>query len=145
MKEVTRLEDILFNVVRPNKKGYAKDLANSYYVIDIVQPAQLNKSDTLIVIKKKLIRYGFDVKNLKHDQASDFITYINQDYLKNYGYVISDKIYQEEKAKLESNGIDFYFYSKYLNCNNDQQLYNYLRKMISQMNKVILESIKQVN
>lgn len=70
MKEVTRLEDILFNVVRPNKKGYAKDLANSYYVIDIVQPAQLNKSDTLIVIKKKLIRYGFDVKNLKHDQAS---------------------------------------------------------------------------
>lgn len=39
MKEVTRLEDILFNVVRPNKKGYAKDLANSYYVIDIVQPA----------------------------------------------------------------------------------------------------------
>lgn len=109
MKEVTRLEDILFNVVRPNKKGYAKDLTNSYYVIDIVQPAQLNKSDTLIVIKKKLIRYGFDVKNLKHDQASDFITYINQDYLKNYGYVISDKIYQEEKAKLESKGIDFYF------------------------------------
>lgn len=130
MKEVTSLEDILFNVVRPNKKGYAKDLANSYYVIDIVQPAQLNKSDTLIVIKKKLIRYGFDVKNLKHDQASDFITYINQDYLKNYGYVISDKIYQEEKAKLESKGIDFY--SKYLNCNNDQQLYN-------------LESIKQIN
>lgn len=130
MKEVTSLEDILFNVVRPNKKGYAKDLANSYYVIDIVQPAQLNKSDTFIVIKKKLIRYGFDVKNLKHDQASDFITYINQDYLKNYGYVISDKIYQEEKAKLESKGIDFY--SKYLNCNNDQQLYN-------------LESIKQIN
>lgn len=25
MKEVTSLEDILFNVVRPNKEGYAKD------------------------------------------------------------------------------------------------------------------------
>ena len=66
MKEVTSLEDILFNVVRPNKEGYAKDLANSYYVIDIVQPAQLNKLDTLIVIKKKLIKYGFDAKSLKH-------------------------------------------------------------------------------
>lgn len=144
MKEVTSLEDILFNVVRPNKEGYAKDLANSYYVIDIVQPAQLNKLDTLIVIKKKLIKYGFDAKSLKHDQASDFITYINQDWIKNYGYMINDRIYQKEKTRLENKGIDFYWYSKYLNCNNDQQLYNYFRKMISQMNKVILESIKQV-
>lgn len=109
MKEVTRLEDILFNVVRPNKEGELRGLFNSYYVIDLVKPAQLNRIDNLVVIKKKLINYGFDVKKLKYDQASDF-----------------------------------YWYSKYLNCNNDQQLYNYFRKIISQMNKVILESIKQV-
>ena len=144
MQRIKDLEDILFNVVQPNENGKASGLINSYYVIDLINPASLSNADNLTVIKKKLIRYGFDVKNLKHDQASDFITYINQDYLKNYGYVISDKIYREEKAKLESKGIDFYFYPKYLNCNNDQQLYNYFRKMISQMNKVILESIKQV-
>ncbi|MDU6120872.1 MAG: hypothetical protein E6643_04075, partial [Lactobacillus crispatus] len=102
--------------------------------------------------RKELLFLMFKEINLRNHSSLhklfyslDFITYINQDYLKNYGYVISDKIYQEEKAKLESNGIDFYFYSKYLNCNNDQQLYNYFRKMISQMNKVILESINQVN
>lgn len=144
MKEVTRLEDILFNVVRPNKEGELRGLFNSYYVIDLVKPAQLNRIDNLVVIKKKLINYGLDVKKLKYDQASDFITYINQDWIKNYGYVISDKIYQKEKERLENKGIDFYWYSKYLNCNNDQQLYNYFRKIISQMNKVILESIKQV-
>ncbi|QLL73365.1 hypothetical protein [Lactobacillus crispatus] len=145
MKEVTSLEDILFNVVKPNKEGNAKGLVNSCYVIDIVQPAQLNKSDNLIVIKKKIIKYGFDAKNLKYDQASNFITYINQDWIKNYGYVINDKIYQKEKTRLENKGIGFYLYSKYLNCNNDRQLYCYFEKMIKQMNKVILESIKQIN
>lgn len=99
MKEVTRLEDILFNVVRPNKEGELRGLFNSYYVIDLVKPAQLNRIDNLVVIKKKLINYGFDVKKLKYDQASDFITYINQDWIKNYGYVISDKIYQKEKEE----------------------------------------------
>lgn len=45
MKEVTRLEDILFNVVRPNKEGELRGLFNSYYVIDLVKPAQLNRID----------------------------------------------------------------------------------------------------
>lgn len=143
-QKIAKLEDILFNVVKPNREGYSKELIDSYYVIDIVKPAQLNRKDNLTVIKRKLIKYGLDAKNLKHDQASDFITYINQDWTKNYGYAINDKIYQKEKARLENKGIGYYLYSKYLNCNNDQQLYSYFKKMIEQMNKVILESIKQV-
>ena len=145
MQDIKELQDILFNVVKPNEEGYARSLVVPHYVIDLIKPAKLRKTDNLVVIKKKLIKYGFDVKSLKHDQASDFITYINQDWINNYGYEINDKIYQKQKATLENKGIDFYLYSKYLNCNNDQQLYCYFQKMIKQMRKVILESIKQVN
>lgn len=138
------LNDILFNIVEPNEQGYGKGLDNPYYVVDLVNAAKLKSNDSLIVIKKKLIKYGFSPKNLKQDQASNLITYINQDWIKNCGYAINDKIYQREKARLDNKNIGFYLYSKYLNCNNDQQLYSYFKKMIEQKNKEILESFKQV-